>query len=330
MRYNHFSMLPERAFQPRGRYGMTLEGGDSSPAPAQPSQVSQTTIPEYAKPYVEDLLGKAKTLTDVNTSPYQVYGGERIAAVTPEQQAARTGVSTMTLPGQFETGTNLASSAGLVGLGAGADYAKMATSAAEQAKYMSPYMQNVVDVQKQEAIRDAQKGQLMQNLGAARQGTYGGARQLLAGTERERNLGDQLAKIQASGSQSAFDRAQQAMQFGTQAGIQGAQAATQAGATLGQLGVAQQQQGLDLAKAQEAFGGLGRADSQAQLDLAYQDFLQQQRYPYAQLGFMSDILRGSGNLAGTGGTAVYQAAPSTTQNLMQLGLGGLGLYKALS
>lgn len=27
MRYDHFSMLPELAFQPRGRYGMTLEGG---------------------------------------------------------------------------------------------------------------------------------------------------------------------------------------------------------------------------------------------------------------------------------------------------------------
>jgi len=328
MRYDHFSMLPERAFQPRGRYGMTLEGGDSSPAPA-PSSVSQTTIPEYAKPYVENLLGKAQTLTDVNATPYQIYGGERIAGVDPEQTAARQDVASMTAPGQFATGTNLASSAGLVGLGAGSDYAKMATSATDQAKYMSPYMQNVVDVQKQEAIRDAQKGQLMQNLGAARQGSYGGARQLLAGTERERNLGDQLAKIQATGSQSAFDRAQQAMQFGTQAGIQGAQAATQAGATLGQLGIAQQQTGLDLAKAQEAFGGLNRAENQAKLDLAYQDFLQQQRYPYAQLGFMSDILRGSGNLAGTGGQAVYTAPPSTTQNLMQLGLGGLGLYKAL-
>lgn len=27
MRYNHFSMLPEQAFKPRGQFGMTLEGG---------------------------------------------------------------------------------------------------------------------------------------------------------------------------------------------------------------------------------------------------------------------------------------------------------------
>lgn len=325
MRYDHFSMLPERAFQPRGRYGMTLEGGgDSSP---QPTSTTTTTIPEYAKPYAERALGKAEALTD---APYQTYGGERLAASTPEQQAARQAVAGMTLPGQFAAGTGLAGAGGLGALGAGQTYIGMATSPGAQQAFMSPYMQNVVDVQKQEALRDAQKGQLMQNLGAARQGTYGGARQLLAGTERERNLQDQLARIQATGSQSAFDRAQQAMQFGTQAGIQGAQAATQAGATLGQLGIGQQQTGIDLAKAQEAFGGLGRAEQQAALDIAYQDFLQQQRYPYAQLGFMSDILRGSGNLAATGGRAVYEAPPSTTQNLMQLGLGGLGLYKALS
>jgi hypothetical protein len=59
-------------------------------------------------------------------------------------------------------------------------------------KYMSPYMQQVVEVQKQRAIEDAQKTQLAQNLGAARQGTYGGARQLLAATEREKALGEQL------------------------------------------------------------------------------------------------------------------------------------------
>lgn len=83
--------------------------------------------------------------------------------------------------------------------------------------YMSPYMQNVVDVQKAEAIRDAQKGQLAANLGAARQGTYGGARQLLAGTERERNLGTQLGNIQAQGQQQAFQNAQQ--QFNTEQGL---------------------------------------------------------------------------------------------------------------
>jgi hypothetical protein len=80
---------------------------------------------------------------------------------------------------------------------------------AEQAQqYMSPYVQNVLDVQKREALQDAQKSQLVQNLGAARQGTYGGARQLLAGTERERALGQQMGDIQAKGLQAAYENAQ--------------------------------------------------------------------------------------------------------------------------
>ena len=327
MRHNHYSMLPERAFQPRnGRFGMTLEGGDSGGG-GQPTMTSTVTIPEYAKPYMERALGKAEALSE---TPYQTYGGERIAESTPEQQAARQNVAGMTTPGQFAAGTGLVGAGGIQSLAAGQNYMGMATDPSAQAAFMSPYMQNVVELQKAEAIRDAQKGQLAQNLGAARQGTYGGSRQLIAATERERNLGQNLANIQATGTQKAYEDAIRSMQFGTQAGLTGAQQAAQAGLGLGQLGTAQQAAGLDLAKAQEAFGGLGRAEQQAKLDMAYQDFLQQQRYPYAQLGFMSDILRGSGNLAATGGRAVYEAPPSTTQNLMQLGLGGLGLYKTLN
>jgi hypothetical protein len=133
-----------------------------------------------------------------------------------------------------------------------------------------------------------------------------------------------FSQIQATGGQKAFEAAQQAQQFGSQLGLQGAQAATQAGATLGQLGIGQQQSDLSRLGAQEQFGSLAQRDQQAGLDLAYQDFLAQQRYPYSQLGFMSDILRGSGNLAGTGGSAVYQAPPSTGSQLLGLAstLGG--------
>jgi hypothetical protein len=178
-------------------------------------------------------------------------------------------------------------------------------------------------------------GQLGQNLAAARQGTYGGARQALAMTERERNLGQQLAQIQATGSQKAFEAAQQAQQFGSQLGLQGLQAgigasgqAAQTGATLGQLGIGQQQTDLARLGAQEQAGALGQREQQARLDLAYQDFLAQQRYPYSQLGFMSDILRGSGNLAGTGGTALYQAPPSTGSQLLGLAANLGGAYLA--
>jgi len=60
--------------------------GGGSPAPAPTSQnVTQTSIPEYAKPYVEKMLGKAEALTE---APYQAYGGQRLAGFTPLQNQA--------------------------------------------------------------------------------------------------------------------------------------------------------------------------------------------------------------------------------------------------
>lgn len=56
MRYDHFSMLPEKAFQPRnGRYGMTLEGGkgsSSAPAPDPNIGIAQRELAEISKEYL--------------------------------------------------------------------------------------------------------------------------------------------------------------------------------------------------------------------------------------------------------------------------------------
>jgi hypothetical protein len=119
------------------------------------------------------------------------------------------------------------------------------------------------------------------------------------------------------------------MQFGTQAGLQGAQQAAQAGLGLGQLGTQQQAAAIDLAKAQEAFGGMSQAEQQKAMDMQYQDFLAQQQHPYKQLGFMSDILRGSANLAGTGGKAIYEAPPSMISQLAGAGLGAASIYNLM-
>ena len=307
-------MLPERAFQPRGRYGMTLEGGDGG---SQPTQTSQVTIPEYAKPQVERLLGKAEALTDAK---YQTYGGERLSGATAEQLAARQGVAGLQTPGEFGAASNLTGLGGLSSLMAGQQYAGMVTDPSRVGSYMSPYMQNVSDIAKRQAAEDARRVQMATNLGAVRQGTYGGARQLLGQMEREKALGQTMADIDVKGRQSAYEQAIKNMQFGSQAGLQGAQQAAQAGQALGQLGTASQGANLQRLQAQESAGALGQRDAQAKLDLAYQDFLTQQQYPYKQLGFMSDLLRGSANLAGTGGKTVYEAPPSMGSQL--LGLAG--------
>ena len=340
MRYDHFSMLPERAFQPRGRFragGMTLEGGPSGPPP-QPTETVQTTIPEYAQPYMERLLGKTEALTE---TPYQTYGQQRLAGPSQQQETARQEAASLATPGQFGVGTGMIGAGGLGSLGfgqqaagAGQQFMTMAQDPTRSQAFMSPYQQAVTDVQKQSALREAQMAQMKANLAAPKQGTYGGARQALGQAERERGLLDRLNQIQAQGSQSAFEAAQKAQQFGSELGLRGLQAgitgsgqAAQAGQALGQIGTAQQGAELERIKAQELFGGLQQQSQQAALDLAYQDFLAQQQYPYKQLGFMSDLLRGSANLAGTGGKTVYETPPSMLQQAVGPGLLGLGLYR---
>lgn len=309
--------------------------------PSAPTSTSQTTIPEYAQPTAERLVGRAEALSEAEYVP---YGGQRLAAQTPEQQAITQRVLQQQAPGQFEAGTTLSTAGGIGALGlggqaaqAGQQYMSAVTDPNQISALMSPYMQNVVDIQKREALRSAQQAQLAQNLGAARQGTYGGARQTLAMTERERNLQDQMAKIQAAGSQAAFDEAMKRQQFGAelglrgqQAGLQAAQQATQAGATLGQLGIGQQQSFENLSKLQSAAAAQEQAQRQRELDLAYQDFITQQQMPYKQLGFLSDILRGSASLAATGGKTVYEQQPSPLSQLVGPGLLGLGLYREMN
>ena len=75
-------------------------------------------------------------------------------------------------------------------------------------------------------------------------------------------------------------------------------------------------------------GGARQAQQQELYDLGYQQYQDQLAYPRQQLGFYSQILRG---LPVTPGTQVsqYQPRPSTAQNVLGLGLGGLGLYQAL-
>jgi len=308
-------------------------------APKQPTATTQTTIPEYAKPYMESLLGKASALTG---APYEAYEGERIAGSTPEQLAAREEAAGLETPGQFGVGTGMIGAGGLGSLGlgqqatgVGQQYMGMATDPSQIQAFMSPYQQAVTDVAKASSMREAQIAQQAANLQAGRRpSALGGSAAALGRAERERGLLNRMAELQASGDQKSFEAAQKALQFGSelglrgyQTGLQGMQQATQAGQAMGQIGAAEQAANLERLKAQESFGSLSKQEQQAALDLAYQDFLAQKQYPYKQLGFMSDLLRGSANLAGTGSKAVYEAPPSLAQQIVGPGLLSLGMYK---
>ena len=72
--------------------------------------------------------------------------------------------------------------------------------------YMSPYMQNVVNAQQREAIRQSNIQRTNEQAAATRAGAFGGSRQAIVEAERQRNLGTQLGDIQASGLQQAYQQ----------------------------------------------------------------------------------------------------------------------------
>jgi len=316
-------------------------GGGGGGQPTQSTSYN-TNVPEYAKPYVENMLQSAQKQIyndDMTTfRPYQPYSSDvnnYFAGFSPMQMRAQSETANLETPGQFGTATGLTGlgAVGSMGLGAqaagaGQQFAQQAQDPRAMQAYMSPYMQNVVDYQKSQALRDYQMGQPIRQAQAVGQGAFGGSRQAIVEAEAQRNLGSQLQGIAATGSQQAFQDAQRQQQFGAQLGLQGLQTGLQ-GFGQGLQGAGQlasiggQQQTADLARinAQNQMGGQQQALEQNKINQAIANYSTAQQYPFMQLGIMNAMLRGLPLQQTT--TATYQQQPSTMQQLT--GLGGAAL-----
>ena len=312
------------------------KGGGGSAAPQQTTATQYSTnIPEYAKPYVMNMLNAAQAqiynpdMTSFREyKPYSTDPTQYFAGPSSLQQSSYQEASGMQTPGQFNLATGLGGIAGMGQLGAGQQYARQATDPRSVQAYMSPFMQNVVDVQKAAAVRDYEKAMPSLAAQAARQGAFGGSRSAIERAEAQRTLFGRLGEIQATGSQNAFDKAQQAQQFGANLGLQGLANASQTAGMLGGLGASQQQSDVARLGLQNQFGQQQQQYQQGIINQAIQDYATQQQYPMIQLANMSNLLRGLPMQAGS--TQMYQAQPSGAQQALGLGLGALGAYKAFS
>lgn len=295
-------------------------GGGGGGGSTQQSTTQTVDLPDWAKDYAKETLAKTSALTD---EPYKPYGGERISGFTPAQTQTQAKIMGMDVAPQMGMASGVTGASGLASLGAGAQYGQMATDPRSMQAYMSPYMQNVVDIQQREAMRQAGIAGTQRGGQAVRAGAFGGSRQAIMEAEAGRNLQQQLGDIQGRGLQSAFEQARQAQQFQADLGLRGAGQAAQAGQILGQLGATQFGQEKDILQAQMGVGEQQRAMEQSKLDLGYQDFLRQQQYPYQQLGFMADMIRGVP--VGQTATSIYsQPAPSPFSQMA--GLAGTAYY----
>jgi hypothetical protein len=294
-------------------------GGGGTPE----KQTTVVDIPDWAKPYAKESLGKAAALT---STPYQTYGGERIAQFTPMQKQAFGRAQGQEVASQIGAGSGLAGTAGLMGLTGGYQPGQFGS---QMSQYMSPYMDAVVQQQMESAQRQADIAGTQRGAQAVRAGAFGGSRQAIENAEAARALASQKGQIQATGLQSAYDRAtdmygrEQALaEQSRQAGLS---TALGAAGQLGQLGQQQFGQQMDITGQQAQFGGQQRQATQDILSQQYQDFLNQQRAPYDQLSFMSSLIRGT-PMGQT--TTQYAPPPSTTSQLIGLGTAAAGAYGA--
>jgi len=282
-----------------------------------PDQVVQyqTGFAPQIAPYAETLLGTAQLAVG---TPYQSYAdwakskglsGDQVAAFTDLQKQAFTGVG-----GLNQDPNSVAAAQGLQNL-SGQQFGQ-----AQADQYMSPYIQSVIQAQQRDAARQSAIQGTQQQAQATQAGAFGGARDAIMRAERERNLALQQGDIQAAGLQNAYTNAQNQFNADTSRGLQGY-------AALGSQGQNLYGQTTGNLNLQNALGTQQQQQVQNLLNVGTQNYAAEQNYPYKQIGFMSDIVRGLPT--SQQGSTVYQAPPSALTQVAGLGIAGkaAGLFK---
>lgn len=321
-----------------------MGGSGGGGAPTQ-STTYTSNLPEYARPYFENLMDRTKAESERG---YTAYPGPRVAGFSTDQQSGF-GVTRDTALG------------GAPDIGRARDAAGSATNAAlgttgfqsrdinvgmfdgnAANRYMSPYMDAVVDRQKDAAVRDFAEGQGARNQSAIASGAFGGYRDAISRGVAERGLQNRLADIDARGRQSAFENAQAQFERDRSAGFtadatnesnrRGAAGVQQQGAALGLQGantfanLAASDQGLAFARgdALQRIGAQQQAQAQRGLDIDYDNFVNQRDFERNQLNFYGGILRGV-PVNAQQEVRQYQN-PNPMNQFLGLGVAGLGAY----
>jgi hypothetical protein len=284
-------------------------GGSPPPPPPSNTSVSQTSeFPAELKPFIQDVLGKSQAIQEKRESEgYIPFEGPQIAEFSPEQEQAFTGIQGLVGQGQeyFDPSADLAKSST-------GSYTPEAVRAA-----MSPYTQNVVDIQQREALRQADVAQQRLAAQAAGAGGLGGSRMAIQEAEQNRNTQQLLSDIQARGQAAAFEDAQTRL-------LQQSGRELAASGQLMNLGSVAPQQALKEYTAVEAIGAQKQAQTQQALNIAKNQFQEEQTFPEQTLQQYQSVIRGF-PLAPNTYTNSQTVNPAPSYLQQAAGIGGLGL-----
>jgi hypothetical protein len=215
-------------------------------------------------------------------------------------------------------------------------------SVAPNAQQINPYVNNVIQQAKDQAT------QYYQNVLAPTTNNKFTASGQAGSSANTRALGQNQAQVTQNIQDTANSALSQAYQNAQQAnlgagsalgslaqttgglGYEGGILGLQGAGALGTLANTGQNLGLTGANALNMYGQQVQQNQQQNLDTAYQNFLNQQQYPYQQLGWLSNLM--SGTIPGTtpgGQTTQQQQVPynqgsgNTPFSLISSGLGTL-------
>jgi len=223
---------------------------------------------------------------------FQPYTGQFVAGMTPTQQAGVAGTNAAAGLAQpfYQYGANLTAQ-GSQSVGP--------LTQGQIGYYQDPYVQSVVDPTRQALQQDQGQQRAAQQAQQIKSGAFGGDR---SGLERAN-----LARQQTLGMSQAINPLySQAYQTGVQTAVgqQGVissdlQRKLAAGQQMAGLGTGAQGAALQGAQQQLAAGTAEQQTQQADLTARYQQFLQQQGFPYQQAQFLANIAMGTGALSGS-------------------------------
>lgn len=268
--------------------------GKGNKAPAEQT-VTQTNIPKYAEPYFMAMMDDA---TGVSSQAYTPYTGQRIAGQSPDTLASydmTRDIASSGIPYLGEavgaTQGNIANAQGLYGLATDAanydpyqfsqfggfnnasglaqpyggfdaynfgDPQMWNSQIADQ--YMSPYIENVMNRQKDRAMLDFERMQQYRDAEATKAGAFGGSRQAVVDALAQEELSRQMADIDAMGLQSAYDDAGRMFQSDRSMGFDFARSQA------GEYGRVQEAMAQELARTQGISIDEARRIQQAQAD----------------------------------------------------------------
>lgn len=297
--------------------GDLFGGGGQQQAPSSVQTLSQTSeFPTEVKPFITDVLEKAKAQQEGRE--FELFEGPRIAPFSPEEQSAFSGVQ----------GIQQAGLGAFPDLASSAFYAQQAQDAAEQGlkqfdateaqRLINPFQQQVIDIEKDEAIRQFE-GTTQPQIAAqaAGAGSFGGSRQAILEAEASRNLQQQLGDIQSRGLRDAYDTA--ARQFEAERARQ-----TQGAGQFGQFAQDFPGQALRELGALQSVGEQRKAVDQRALDIALSDFLTEQEFPTRQLQEYQSLIRGF-PISPNQFTREVSSVPAVPLSQQLLGAAGTGL-----